>query len=395
MKQFSLVLMLFIILSLKSSFKEPLLEIDPNKFTDNEVLLSDISDNITYITLENKAPLGVIYTHKVVNDLVYLSAKDIGVLVFNKNGFLLRKIGSIGNGPEEYHYFMSFDVDERTGNVFVLDRDKVKVYSHNGKFIRDIKYGDYIGGRMTYDIKLFNSLLFIPDGLSMGESTYNWIFLDTLGNLMSKKKNSIEEFKTNMKMGGSIYRFEDKLFYYNFYNDTIFSISPDLSSRGNYLFAKGSFRWPRGLQLTKENYRSELKSLFKPGKMFETKHYVVMEYSYLDKWAIALIDKVSKKILLGYKNEKKSVITGKTKPCIINDIDGGFPLSGDFQFHFEKSTEYITTLITSLDVKKYVSSDEFKSIVPKYPEKKKEVEKLANSLSETDNPVLMMVRLKK
>ena len=33
--------------------------------------------------------------------------------------------------------------------------------------------------------------------------------------------------------------------------------------------------------------------------------------------------------------------------------------------------------------------------VPKYPEKKKELEKLANSLKETDNQILMIVRLKK
>jgi hypothetical protein len=32
---------------------------------------------------------------------------------------------------------------------------------------------------------------------------------------------------------------------------------------------------------------------------------------------------------------------------------------------------------------------------PKNPEKKKELEQLANNLRETDNPVLIMVRLKK
>ena len=31
---------------------------------------------------------------------------------------------------------------------------------------------------------------------------------------------------------------------------------------------------------------------------------------------------------------------------------------------------------------------------PKYPEKKKQLEKLANSLNENDNPVLMLVKLK-
>ncbi|HPI69015.1 MAG TPA: hypothetical protein PL003_07320 [Bacteroidales bacterium] len=39
-------------------------------------------------------------------------------------------------------------------------------------------------------------------------------------------------------------------------------------------------------------------------------------------------------------------------------------------------------------------SETFKNIQPVYPEKKKEFEKLADSLKETDNPVLVLVRLK-
>jgi hypothetical protein len=35
-----------------------------------------------------------------------------------------------------------------------------------------------------------------------------------------------------------------------------------------------------------------------------------------------------------------------------------------------------------------------KKITSKYPEKKKELEKLANSLNENANPVLMLVKLK-
>ncbi|MZP67102.1 MAG: hypothetical protein GT597_13230, partial [Bacteroidales bacterium] len=46
-------------------------------------------------------------------------------------------------------------------------------------------------------------------------------------------------------------------------------------------------------------------------------------------------------------------------------------------------------------LKEYVASENFKNSKPLYPEKKKELEKLADSLKETDNPVLVMVRLKR
>jgi hypothetical protein len=56
------------------------------------------------------------------------------------------------------------------------------------------------------------------------------------------------------------------------------------------------------------------------------------------------------------------------------------------------------TLISWIDaikLKAHVTSETFLNSTPKYPEKKKELEKLANSLKETDNPVLMLVKLKK
>jgi hypothetical protein len=42
-----------------------------------------------------------------------------------------------------------------------------------------------------------------------------------------------------------------------------------------------------------------------------------------------------------------------------------------------------------------LKSDDFIHTKSIYPEKKKELEKLANNLKVTDNPVLVLVRLKK
>ena len=56
------------------------------------------------------------------------------------------------------------------------------------------------------------------------------------------------------------------------------------------------------------------------------------------------------------------------------------------------------TLIVSwfepYQLKMYVASETFKNSTPKYPEKKKELEELAASIDENDNPVLMHVKLK-
>jgi len=54
-----------------------------------------------------------------------------------------------------------------------------------------------------------------------------------------------------------------------------------------------------------------------------------------------------------------------------------------------------TLAINPYQIKANVASNEFKNSAPKFPENKKALEKLANSLKETDNLILMMLRLKK
>ena len=76
---------------------------------------------------------------------------------------------------------------------------------------------------------------------------------------------------------------------------------------------------------------------------------------------------------------------------LINDLDGGPNI-------WPKTTKDDNTLVAWIDairLKNHVASDAFKNSKPKYPEKKKELERLANSLKETDNPILILVRLKK
>lgn len=362
-------------------------EIDPRVFVENKITLSEIADDIIYIPLDNSIPIGISYKLKITDDYIYISIKDDGIVKFDRFGKLVRKIAKKGSGPGEYYYGMDFATDEKTGNIYVMDPGKIKVYSPSGIFLRDLLVKEYMG-YMGGDIEIYNSLLFIPDYLTLGDSKNIWVFLDTLGNLVSKKENSIPPFQSSIPEG-SIYQFGNTLFYYNWINDTIFSISSDLSSKEAYLFAQGDHRWPTA----RVDFSSSSK-LFKPGTMFETKQFIVLLYSYLDKYAICLIDKKTRKTFLAFKYKEASGGTVKYRPYLTNDLDGGMPLTESIHYYVEKDKEYITQLINPLDLKQYLSNDEFKNLVAKYPEKKRDLEELANSLKETDNPVLMMIKLK-
>jgi hypothetical protein len=51
--------------------------------------------------------------------------------------------------------------------------------------------------------------------------------------------------------------------------------------------------------------------------------------------------------------------------------------------------------IEAKQLKDHVASEDFKNTLTKFPEKKKELEKLSNSINEFDNPILMFVTFKK
>lgn len=78
---------------------------------------------------------------------------------------------------------------------------------------------------------------------------------------------------------------------------------------------------------------------------------------------------------------------------LVNDIDNGLNFIPSYYFKNEDN-EYLVSIIQPYEFKAHILSDYFSTSTPKFPEKKKELEKLANSLNENDNPVLMLVKLK-
>lgn len=380
---------------------ENLYEIDPRTFVENKITLSDLADDIKYIPIDNGFPIGFTYKLIITHDYIYLSTKNLGIVKFDRDGNFIQKFGKRGRGPGEYLYGFNFAVDEITKNVFVLDAEnkaRIFVYSQNGTFLRHFLLGEFDDGSGCWnsDIEIFNSLLYLPNSLGQGNSKYSWLFLDTLGKLVAKKENSVPLFQTNSGRYAIIYKFENKLHYYNYFNDSIFSISPNLSYTAKFTFAKGDHRWPRrNLDIsTISNFISQLIKLFQPGNMFETTHFIVLPYVYQQKSVVAFINKKTKKTFLALKNEQLPERNEKSSGCIINDLDGGLPLE-NLGYYTENNEEYITSLIEPIKLKSYVSTNEFGDAVAKYPVLKKELQSLANTIKETDNPILVIVRLKK
>ena len=84
-----------------------------------------------------------------------------------------------------------------------------------------------------------------------------------------------------------------------------------------------------------------------------------------------------------------------SEPNLVNDLDGGMSFGRDINYYAESEKEYLVQLVNPIDLKTFVSSNSFIKGIPKNLDKKVEFQKLVNTLRETDNPVLMMARLKR
>jgi hypothetical protein len=364
-----------------------LYEFDPRTLKENEIVLSEMADEITYIPLENSFPLGIIYNIEFINNEIYFTAKDVGIMKYDRFGKFVCKIGSIGRGPGQYIYAPNFTVDEKKGNIYAKVLGQIiKVYSNTGQFEKDISLKGF--GDMIDAIKFHDSRLLVTYALQFGNSRYKWIVFDTLGNVIKMKARNTPIFTANSGGREVIYNFENKLSYWNNYIDTVFSILPDLNENPSFIISPGEHRIPRS-KLTLEQVQQW--KYLQIITLFETHRFFVIRYSY-EHPSILLFDKYNKNSFLVYLNNDKT--SGELLSGLPNDIDGG-PFFLPESYFSQGEREFMVGVINPYHIKTIVSSNEFKNTIPKHPEKKKELEDIANSLKETDNPILMMVRLKK
>jgi hypothetical protein len=391
MKRIFLLILLFLIISCKPH-QNSLYQFDPRTLKENKITLSEIADDINYIPLDNKYPLRLIYDKIMfINNSIYLSAMNVGVLVFNEEGKLLRKIGTIGRGPGEYIHNFNFSIDEKTETVYVCDEGNIiKVYSKTGDFLRSFSLQKY--GSSVDVIDIFNSKLFAAYAPQYDDSKHDWIVLDTLGNLIKKQERTTPKFLCNAFSPGGAYKYGNILSVWNVFTDTVFSILPDLTKKPSFIISKGEHRLPKARISSIE----EMSKYMQLKQIFETSRFIDIKYYYcfpVNKYALVLIDKKNNKSFLTFFKSDGGFIPEFTGG-IINDLDGGtgfLPRSN----YVDNDREFMVGLLDPYQIKARIKNDEFRNSIPKNPEKKKEFEKLANSLKETDNPVLVLVRLKK
>ena len=94
---------------------------------------------VEYIPLEttDESVMAVGLYHHISDE--YIIIQDLSdIQIFDRKGKHIQKISYIGQGPKEYHYIFNFKVDFKKKELYVMDPQKIQVYSFTGKWIRTI-----------------------------------------------------------------------------------------------------------------------------------------------------------------------------------------------------------------------------------------------------------------
>ncbi len=343
--------------------------------------LSDLCESVQYIPLRNNILIKHINEIQVDDSIFFCATYPEGILAFKINEDLY-KIGGIGRGPGEYltGNRLSLDVSR---NFIYIDNNlgSILKYNYQGDFIKEINIKTKIlPGFIDFSDNRF--VLSYPIVTSKSKNPYQWIVIDTLSDILFEKFNIDYSFSKDgpSPSGELTYNYKNKVHYWNHYNDTIFKIDSD-SYKAKYILDKGDFIVNPERMSNLRNF-GELKNYIVLRRIIECNNFVLVIYNFQNKSRMVLFDK-NKKTSLEIEQEDSQ------RFGIINDIDGG---PNFYPFRFVNDSMLIMTLDV-YDLKKWVSTDAFKNSNPKFPEKKKQLEQLANSLDENDNPVLMLVKL--
>lgn len=118
------------------------IRIDMNKAYPKKTICLQDAAEVEYIPLETKD--GVIFNGTVVNisrqGIAGYNKKKGDILLFDGTGKAIRSFNHTGQGPNEYLQLFYIDVDWEQKEVYVQDnlREKIKVYSQEGSYLRTI-----------------------------------------------------------------------------------------------------------------------------------------------------------------------------------------------------------------------------------------------------------------
>ena len=336
-----------------------------------EIMLNELASDIRYVPLETTDDC-------LMNNEFYImqyTGEDIitsGIFHFDKNGKFLNKIGSKGQGPEEYLQGLFAFGDWKNKLLYVQNWTTLTCYGFDGTFVRSVPTPQLnMGAAGLFDE---NHILYSNDIYYADKANPIQLYMvdSQNGKTVSKLRGHLEE---NKKYGmiltsrDFMYNYDNSLFYKPALENVIFKI---LSPKKRQLVYKFDCS---GKDIDVSADEVDPKKRFQFLSVYwakETAQYLFVNYGMKNISRLGIYDK-----------EKKTF----TNVTIKDNLAGGYDIHPAW-------TSDDNHLLMVYYAGGLLQDKEKRYSTGLLPERKKELDELLKNIKEDDNPVVILVTLK-
>ena len=336
-----------------------------------EIMLNELASDIRYVPLETTDDC-------LMNNEFYImqyTGEDIitsGIFHFDKNGKFLNKIGSKGQGPEEYLQGLFAFGDWKNKLLYVQNWTTLTCYGFDGTFVRSVPTPQLnMGAAGLFDE---NHILYSNDIYYADKANPIQLYMvdSQNGKTVSKWRGHLEE---NKKYGmiltsrDFMYNYDNSLFYKPAFENVIFKI---LSPKKRQLVYKFDCS---GKDIDVSADEVDPKKRFQFLSVYwakETAQYLFVNYGMKNISRLGIYDK-----------EKKTF----TNVTIKDNLAGGYDIHPAW-------TSDDNHLLMVYYAGGLLQDKEKRYSTGLLPERKKELDELLKNIKEDDNPVVILVTLK-
>ncbi|MDO9680567.1 MAG: 6-bladed beta-propeller [Bacteroidales bacterium] len=385
----------------KNDFR--VLDIEGNVGKGRVAKISEIADEVLYIPLEtskeclvNEPNRGV----KYYSGLIYIvsSENPQHIKIFDTTGRYIRIFNRFGRGPQEYDYIQRLRIESATKNLLISTPTKLCEYTPDGNFIRrtlipTVDFTDKYGFREF--IKLNDNRFVLSLSINK-KSKYSAIVIDSLSDIKALVKYPESEIALQQKIWGNMfnpymYKFRNQVRIINSNDEYVISLNDEIKPDTAFVFNYGKYK----MTANNIHYRPSMNDNYidRSSLVYESDRYLFMQFNMrgIAKKHFVIYYEYSSKIKIfpiaySYFDKKTGEFNfiyqpDKNQFGFADDIGGGPAL-----WPIEVSDDgYMICYLNALEFLEYAksskASDSFK--------------KIANTLKDTDNPVIVRVKLKK
>jgi len=351
--------------------------------------LSEIATNVEYIPLQTteNSLIRFINDIKTFGDNIYILSSS-QVLCFDKEGNYLYNLDKQGRGPEEYTYIYDWDISPENKILIILIRNKALFYDVTKEGFVYSKALNFNDQPSNIDLSPDQKHILCSYGSTNGDEPFRYVLLNLDGDTLKTISNNYNYIKNTKytfaaKFENISFNSNNTLHFKYLLSDTVSTLD-----QSNNILPYIRFD-SHGKQISVEALANFSEDTFSKylyiGTILETSRYLF--YRYYNEKTIYLI------ALDKNTHEKKNIsttIAGNQPEFINDDITGGVDFEPKFCID-----NILYSWVNAITLKDHVTSEKFKNSIVKNPEKKEDIQKLADSLDEADNPVLIVVTPKK